>query len=175
MGNQTTLDGWDAYKFGMSPDQVRTIPGKTWGRLNRSGAKCAYMDSYDLAEFAGDSCVVSFKFDPLDKRVRCELFTTDLSAESCKSCFLKWLQACEEQYGAFSPYDSQPGAGVDALPGGRSRYSVHRIDNDNVILQAERTFGSARIFLEGSITPDSGGNLLSISYECETEDWAFTR
>ena len=27
---EPALDGWDQYKFGMTPDQVRAIPGITW-------------------------------------------------------------------------------------------------------------------------------------------------
>ena len=41
---ESTVDGWGDIKFGMTPNQVRAIPGISWGRLSSVQSPSAHFD-----------------------------------------------------------------------------------------------------------------------------------
>jgi hypothetical protein len=166
---ERVIEGWDNYRFGMSPEQVRGIPGRTWGSLQRV-ERAAFMDAHGLVELAGLECLVCFTFDSQDRLARVELIDPSVPTKNARRLFLRCLTLHERQYGVFSASNFHLDHTSERLPGGRSQYSIRRINKHDSILEAELERSDARIFLEGEVNVTTGKSLLSMAYQ--RPDWS---
>ena len=137
-----TLDGWGAYKFGMTPDQVRGVPGQSFG-----GFRVAKIDDENVGSMAaqknptinGISYTLIVHFHPLQKMSNISLANiAKTSQPECEKRFLTLLSQSEKSYGVFSPADPQhPQDAQDRLPSSlvwkshaASRYQLSTIPRD---------------------------------------------
>jgi hypothetical protein len=116
-----TLDGWGSFKFGMSPDQARAVPGTSFGRYsskNILNLNSGAMASKKPALVNG----VPYKFDLLFNafetlnRISLNNEKTTGRAE-CETRFLTLLSNMEKSYGKFLPvYPRQKKNDQNQLP-----------------------------------------------------------
>src|SRR6185437_6539825 len=99
---QSKLDGWGQFKFGMTPDEARGVPGVSW----KPGAKTATvtaMESLPMTSEYGPDTHVALAFNPDQKLREIRLFFTDMqSATDCEKAFQKTLTSFGAKYGAFA-------------------------------------------------------------------------
>src|ERR1700680_3046464 len=71
----TTLQGWGNYKFGMTPDQIRALPGTSWSELKSlTDGALQYMNALTAIKIEGHDFRVGVYFDP-DKKLNSINFT----------------------------------------------------------------------------------------------------
>jgi hypothetical protein len=119
--NIQSLDGWGAFRFGMSPDQARAVPGTEFGRYSRkdilqrdNGA----MASKKPALMNGVAYNFNLYFNAFDRLYEVGLWhETTTSQADCESRFLALLDALERSYGKFAPlYPQKVRNDQDQLP-----------------------------------------------------------
>jgi len=181
---QSKLDGWGQFKFGMTPDEARGVPGMSW----KPGAKAATvtaMESLPMTSEYGPDTHVALAFNPDQKLREIRLFFTDMqSATDCEKAFQKTLTSFGAKYGAFagSAKDdwSVPGdagqsllerTSAQKLPGSRSGYSrraiLPNISGLNVEAEARRAFGRNWIELEMLQKDGKDGCYRSIAFSAD--------
>ena len=114
----TEIDGWQSYKFGMTPDEARAVPRLDWGKLDHStfaldanAAALPAMTSITTIKRAGHSFAIELSFDQ-DKLENVTLRTTNEDTipfrrrSECVERFEDLLRDFEHRYGPFIPFQS---------------------------------------------------------------------
>lgn len=135
-------DGWGGYKFGMSPDQARAVPGRSWGPL-KGAEPIALMEALKPVTQNGVSYDLSLWFRPASTLDQIFLSSSKTTTwEECGQIFLAALKHGESDYGAFAPLraDAKPVSvegGVTSsvelhdVPDAKSRYQLlHTIEKE---------------------------------------------
>jgi hypothetical protein len=168
---ETSLQGWGDYRFGMTPDQVRALPGSSWSRLEtKPGLGFFYMNGISTTSIEGRNFKALVTFDGGKKLLKSVTFTEAEAIRPFSECergFQDLLRKFETRYGSFSP-DIKPkkelGATVEwrTLSGGTSKYLILRPDSGNGFhLEAKRHFAQASVM----VYVDAGGNNCKINIE----------
>jgi len=128
------LDGWAGYKFGMSPDAARAVPGQVFGPYSpknlwneNKGAMGAKKESM----LYGQRWALNLFFNDRDRMNGLSLENEKKSSrEACETSFLSNLGQMEKTYGALSPVNPErkrldtdtPPTSVEWRTEGASRY-----------------------------------------------------
>jgi hypothetical protein len=139
---ETTLRGWGDYRFGMTPDQTRALPGISWSELKSlPDGSIQYMNALAATRIEGHDFQVGVYFDQ-DKKLKSISFTevgTARPSSECERAFQDLLRTFETRYGSFSP-QLKPGDAIGPsiiewrpLPGGTSKYYVLTFGGHSVI------------------------------------------
>ena len=116
-----TLDGWGGYKFGITPDQVRAVPGQSFGEYRVAkidDENVGSMAAQKSATINGISYTLVVHFRPLLRLSNISLTNqTKGSRPDCEKRFLNLLSQVEKRYGGFSAVDPQhPQDAQDQIP-----------------------------------------------------------
>jgi len=167
---QNKLEGWGQFKFGMTPDQARAVPGMSWGKSVNTSAPVkasipAMMFSAPTTSEYGPDTHVTLAFNADQKLFQIRLYFTDTQpAADCEKAFQKTLAKFDAKVGAFAGNAkddwSVPGDSGQSLlertsplklAGSRSGYSrrtiLPNISGLNLEAEAKRAFGSSSIEL----------------------------
>src|SRR5215475_14540034 len=102
-----TLDGWDKLKFGMTPDQVRAVPGMSWNDLVKLPVPggISTMDTKAVVTgLAGEKFTVRLTFDGASKLNGIDLVSVrSLEEKPCRALTHKLVAGGELAYGPFMP------------------------------------------------------------------------
>ena len=106
---QNRVDGWGSFKFGMTPEQARAVPGMSWrpggnASVPVNNSVPVIMLSLPMtSEYAPDTRVM-LAFNADRKLRQIKLFFTDTqSAADCEKAFVNGLARFDAKYGAFTP------------------------------------------------------------------------
>jgi hypothetical protein len=107
-----TVDGWGAYKFGMSPDQARAVPGQIFGPYaprNLWNENKGAMGAKKESQLYRQGWALNLFFDAYSKLngLSLENEKKSTSREACEQNFLSVLDQMEKDYGAFSAVNPQ--------------------------------------------------------------------
>jgi hypothetical protein len=102
------LDGWGAYKFGMSPDEARAVPGhsfKSYAAKNLWNENKGAMGATTHPRINGVNYDFNLYFDANSKLngIALENEKKNVTLSDCGNAFLALLDQQEKTYGAFSP------------------------------------------------------------------------
>jgi len=152
-----TLDGWSAFKFGMSPGQARAVPGQVFGRFsgkNILNQNSGAMASKKPAIVYGVPYTFDLLFNAFETLNRISMWNeTTTTRADCETRFLTLMPQLEKTYGAFLPvYPQQKKNDQDQLPiavewkstMGASRYqlaTVYMGEETASVWNARRVFG----------------------------------
>jgi hypothetical protein len=139
---ETTLQGWGDYRFGMTPDQTRALPGTSWSDLKSlPDGLIHYMNALAATRIEGHDFRVGVYFDK-DKKLKSISFTevgTARPSSECERGFQDLLRSLETRYGSFSPQlkpeDTVRPSTIEwrPLPGSSSKYYVLTVGGHSVI------------------------------------------
>ncbi len=132
-----TLDGWQGFKFGLSPDQARKVPGFQFGRYSRKNL----MDQNQGAMASTKPVIINgmgFKFDlwfnAFERLYEIALQNQKITTRAeCEIGFISLLATQEKAYGEFKPvYTARKAREGDQMPlaiewrkaGGPSQYQL---------------------------------------------------
>jgi len=116
-----SLDGWQGFKFGMGPDQVRKVPGFEFGRYSKKNL----LDQNQGAMASKKPTAINgvpYKFDVWFNAFEALyeiLFQNEQTTTraECEAGFLKLLADNEKSYGEFKPvYDERKKNDQDTVP-----------------------------------------------------------
>jgi hypothetical protein len=100
-----TLDGWGAYKFGMSPDAARAVPGMPFGPYaakNLWNENKGAMGAQKKATLYAQPFALNLFFDSREKLNAISLENEKTSSQAaCEKTFLGFLGHMEKSYGGF--------------------------------------------------------------------------
>ena len=170
---ETTLQGWENYRFGMTPDQTRALSGTSWSDLKSlPDGSIQYMIGLTTVRIEGHDFHIGVYFDK-DQKLKsiglAEVATARPSSQ-CEREFQDLLRSFEARYGIFSPQlkpdDVTRPNSIEwrPLPGGNSTYYVLTAGGHSVIgghgeigylAAAWREFGRAWVRLQ--ITTNGDG------------------
>jgi hypothetical protein len=116
-----SLDGFGLFKFGMSPDQARAVPGASFGRYspkNILNMDVGAMASKIRANVYGVSYTYDVFFNSFQALNGISLTNEKTTSRSdCETGFLTLLSQLEKTYGKFLPvYPQQKKNDQDQLP-----------------------------------------------------------
>ena len=135
----TALDGWGAYKFGLSPDAARAIPGQTFGPYSSKNIwneNKGSMGATTKPVINGVAYDFNLFFDDVSKLNGISLENEKQSAlGDCGQTFLTLLAQQEKNYGGFNPVDpvrkrdasQTPPTSLEWKAQGGSRYELATI------------------------------------------------
>jgi hypothetical protein len=107
----TALDGWGAYKFGMSPDAARAIQGQTFGPYSAKNIwneNKGAMGAKTQPVINGVHYAFNLFFDDVSKLNGISLENEkNSSLGNCGGAFLTLLAQQEKSYGGFNPVDPE--------------------------------------------------------------------
>jgi len=144
---ETTLNGgWENYKFGMTPDQVRTVPGVSWLPLFTSnfGEKISLLTSRTPINRYGidfGQTRLTFSADLKLTGIALTYAVGGKSPDDCEKEFRTLLPALEHRYGVFKPAlpendlhlpSASPIVWRDVLPS-KSQYSSDTVQSFGAI------------------------------------------
>ena len=156
-----TLNGWRQFKFGMTPEQARAVPGVSW-RPGVHPPTVIAMVSLPMTSEYGPNTHVMLMFNSDQKLTMINLSISDTeSAADCEKTFQNLLTRLDAKHGAFAPGGEKDqwairdaliqGAVLERtsalkLSGSRSRY-WHRtilpnVSGLNLEEEAKHSFGS---------------------------------
>jgi len=162
---QKKMDGWGPFKFGMTPEQARAVPGVSWRRDINTPIMVMMHSLPMTSEYAPDTDVMlTFNADQKLMAIHL-LFKGTQSAADCDKAFQNLLTRLDAKYGAFAPGGDRDlewftqdvlvrgGLLEDTsalkLSGSRSRYwrrtVLPNISGINLEAEAKRSFGSRSI------------------------------
>ncbi len=106
------LNGWGGYKFGMSPDQARAVPGQVFGPYaprNLWNENKGAMGAKKESRLYGQSWALNLFFDAYSKLngISLEYEKKTTSRAACEQDFLSMLGELEKTYGALSAVNPQ--------------------------------------------------------------------
>lgn len=105
-GGAQALDGWNAYKFGLSPDATRAIPGETFGLYspkNLMNENRGAMAAKKPVSLFALTWTLDLLFNSSEKLNEVTLESEKKSSrEDCEKTFLGVLAQLEKSYGGFS-------------------------------------------------------------------------
>jgi hypothetical protein len=135
-----TLAGFDVYRFGMSPQQVVTLPNTSWSapqtvtfqRSDGALGMVYILRGQQPVPFDGQQFELSVFFDPQSglNEVQLARRFSDRAVPECEREFQAQLKRFETRYGVFYPALPPGRAQEDwkvespPLPGGGSRYAL---------------------------------------------------
>jgi hypothetical protein len=101
------LTGWGGYKFGMSPDQARAVPGQVFGPYaprNLWNENKGAMGAKKESQLYGQSWALNLFFDAYNKLngISLEYEKKTTSRATCEQNFLSALAETEKTYGALA-------------------------------------------------------------------------
>jgi hypothetical protein len=135
----TALDGWGAYKFGMSPDAARGVPGQKFGAYSAKNIWNENKGSMGAATqpvINGVAYAFNLFFDDVSKLNGISLENEKKSSVGdCGGAFLTLLAQQEKNYGGFNPVDPErkrdenqtPPTSLEWKSQGGSRYELAAI------------------------------------------------
>ena len=163
---QSKLDGWGQFKFGMTPDEARGVPGASWKPAADKKAPVTAMESLPMTSDYGPDTHVALAFNADQKLREIRLYFNDAqSPADCEKAFQKTVTDFDKKYGAFAALGtseawSVPGDSGQSLlerttsqklPGSRSQYwrrsILPNISGLNLETETKRAFGSRAIEL----------------------------
>ena len=104
---QTPLDGWGPIKLGMTPEQVRALPGIAWNDLNKLPVPggLGMMDSKaPVAGVAKEKFTVRLTFTGASKLTSIDLVSLrNLEEKPCTALIHKLVAGAEQDFGPFAP------------------------------------------------------------------------
>jgi hypothetical protein len=110
-GGAETLDGWNAYKFGMSPDAARAVPGQTFGPYspkNLMNENRGAMSAKKPVSLFALPWTLDLFFNASEKLDEITLENEKKSSRNdCEKTFLTGLAQLEKSYGGFSTVNPQ--------------------------------------------------------------------
>jgi hypothetical protein len=110
-GGAQALDGWSGYKFGMSPDAARAVPGQVFGPYspkNLMNENRGAMGAKKDATLFGLPWALDLFFDPSEKLNEITLENERKSSrDDCEKTFLTVLAQLEKSYGGLSTVNPQ--------------------------------------------------------------------
>lgn len=118
----TPLDGWGAYKFGLSPDAARAIPGhsfKPYAAKNLWNENKGAMGATTRPKINGVSYDFNLYFDSANQLngIGLENEKKNVTLSDCGNAFLTLLAQQEKTYGAFAPVSPErPRDTADTVP-----------------------------------------------------------
>ena len=143
---ETTQNGWENYKFGMSPDQVRAFPGASWLPIftTSSGEKISLLTSRTPFNRYGidfGQTRLTFSADLKLTGIALTYAVFGKSPDDCEKQLQTLLPILEHRYGVFVPAlaenDVHIGLGSPIVwrdvPGSKSRYSYDTIPSFGAI------------------------------------------
>lgn len=149
-----SLDGWSAFKFGMSPEAARALKGQSFGRYMVDERNQGAMGSTKPASVYGAPYSFYLFFSAFKALNRIELQNEQTTNQAgCQSAFLVLLDHLEKTYGPLSPvYPEHARNASDALPisivwkksAGASRYQLATVflgDETASVWDARRVYG----------------------------------
>jgi hypothetical protein len=105
------LDGWNGYKFGMSPDQARAVPGVVFGKYSAKDLQdrdIGAMSAQQPVRMNGIAFSLDFIFEPPKKLSRISLENQVTTTQpACETRFIGMLSFLEKTYGGFAPINPQ--------------------------------------------------------------------
>jgi hypothetical protein len=137
------LDGWSGYKFGMSPDAARAVPGMIFGPYsakNLMDQNVGAMGAKKDAMVNGLPYVLDLFFDSAQKLNEITLDNEKKAAQpDCEQTFLTLLAQMEKIHGGFLPVNPQrqknasdtPPASLVWKSQGASRYQLATLSLDD--------------------------------------------
>ncbi|MDE2436806.1 MAG: hypothetical protein KGM49_11150 [Sphingomonadales bacterium] len=142
---QAPPNGWEAYQFGMSIQQVQAVPNSSWDKLQEDQDGWGGTDGYSLKSLTpvtmnGRSAEFTVYFDATGHLNEFE-FKRQLPANGCEAAFKVELRQLEHAYGTFVPsMVNSTHSAVRNAPGGKSKYVAITETRDEPIQQflAER-------------------------------------
>lgn len=139
----TPLDGWGAYKFGISPDQARAVPGQTFGPYspkNLLNENKGAMGAKKPSQLFGQGWALNLFFDANAKMNALSLENEKkTSLEDCQAGFLAVLGQMEKSYGGFAAVNPErarkdsdtPPTALEWKSQGASRYQLATLTLDD--------------------------------------------
>jgi hypothetical protein len=105
------LQGWNGYKFGMTPDEARAVPGATLGKYSAKDLQdrdVGAMSAQQPVRMNGIAFSLDLIFEPpksvskisLENQVR-------TTRQGCETRFIGMLSFLEKTYGGFAPINPQ--------------------------------------------------------------------
>ena len=135
----TALDGWGGYKFGISPDAARAVPGQSFGPYSAKNIwneNKGSMGAKTQPVINGVAYAFDLFFDDASKLNGISLENeTQSSLGDCGSGFLLLMAQQEKTYGGFNPVDPErkrdesqtPPTSLEWKSQGASRYELATI------------------------------------------------
>ena len=151
-------DGWDGYKFGMTPQQVRDVPGFKWDHLQKTAVLhfvIYRMDSNDPMTLDGHDYKPSLFFDEKQKLDGILLTSVEKKTpQQCETSLQQLVQAHQKRFGDFSPKVQQRSQhGLESVwhgvAGTHSQYSAVTMTTAN---GSQERFEARREFHDASDT-----------------------
>jgi len=183
---QGKLDGWGPFKFSMTPQEARAVPGMSWKPAADKSAPVTAMESLPMTSKYGADTHVALAFNADQKLHEIRLFFTDAqSPADCEKAFEKTVASFDAKYGAFAALGtaeawSVPGDSGQSLlerttsqklPGSRSQYwrrsILPNISGLNLETETKRAFGSRAIELAMLQKNGKDGCYRSISFTAD--------
>jgi hypothetical protein len=159
------LDGWGAYKFGMSPDAARAVPGMTFGPYspkNIWNENKGAMGAKKQPTLYGQPYAFNLFFDANEKLNEITLENEKKSSQAdCGKAFLTLLAQLEKPYGSFSAVNPQrkrndsdtPPTSLEWRAQGASHYefaAVSFVDEYAFVWKARKTMGANYVDLSAA-------------------------
>jgi hypothetical protein len=182
---QPSLDGWGPYKFGMTLDDVKAVPGITWNYIRpidlqkfHKTLNASLSSTHANAEEGG----LTFRFAGLFFNSDNKLIAVTLMQniqDQCESTYQNVLRDEENKYGSFGPHEHPPlpsviTSSVDNVPGGTSRYEYTEVQGPGAgypIFSADtwRSFDSGRTMRVRMVGSDQikAGCQLSLAFQSQ--------
>ena len=115
------LDGWGSFKFGMSPEKARAVPGQDFGRFsakNLLNQNDGAMSSKKPVPLYGVPYSLDLHFGSFESLRRISMWHEQTTSQAdCETAFLTLLSRLQKDYGKFLPiYPEQKKNDQDQLP-----------------------------------------------------------
>jgi len=141
-----TLDGWDKLKFGMTPDQVRAVPGITWNELVKlpvPGGLSTMDSKAPVLGVAREKFDVRLTFNGAAKLTNIDLVSSrGLEQKPCNALTHKLVAGAEQTYGPFAPDRKQ-------------------IQSDTPDIVYENAGSKSRLMVQAGDSPDTGVTVIA--------------
>ena len=105
------LDGWNGYKFGLSPGEARAVPGVTLGKYsakNLQDQDIGAMSAQNPVLINGMGFSLDLIFEPPKRLSKISLENqTRTTQPACETRFIAMLSFLQKTYGGFAPFSPQ--------------------------------------------------------------------
>lgn len=106
-----TLDGWNGYKFGLSPNAARAVPGVSLGKYsakNLQDQDIGAMSAQKPVRMNGMAFSLDLVFEPPKRLSKISVANqTRTTQPGCETRFIGMLSFLEKTYGGFAPPNPQ--------------------------------------------------------------------
>ena len=164
-GAAQALDGWGAYKFGLTPDAARAVPGQVFGPYspkNLMNENRGAMGAKKNAPLFGLPWTLDLLFNSSEKLNEITLENEKKSSrDECEKTFLTVLAQLEKSYGGFAPLNPErkrndtdtPPTSLEWRAQGASRYQFATValeDEYAFVWKARKSAGANTLDLTAS-------------------------